>query len=167
MPRRIETQGELVVDARKTVEFEVSENDVSTGKALKSRECPGNNGVCRALKAVHPALQNREIRVHLSRTFIRVPVDVAKNEFGAIVPRGETGDHVWLRFQNADELKDEVYRMDRKDEFRPGKYALYAPPGRTRKPKTTKGKPRKPREQPKVLAAARALKGVRKWGINR
>jgi hypothetical protein len=162
MPRRIETQGELVVDARKTVEFDVSENDVSTGKALKSRECPGNNGVCRALKAVHPSLQNKEIRVHLSRTFIRVPVEVAKNEFGAIVPPKETGDHVWLRFQNADQLKDEVYKMDRKDEFKPGKYALYAPATRRPRPKSTK-----PRKQPKAIASHRSLKGVRKWGINR
>jgi len=78
--------GEPVIDARKPLKFEVSDDDVSAGKALKSRECPGNNGVCRALKEVHPTLKNNEVRVHLSRTYVRVPAKVARDEFDTPVP---------------------------------------------------------------------------------
>lgn len=169
MPRRPETQGELVVDAHRTVAFEVTENDVATGKALKSRECPGNNGICRALKSEHPSLQNREIRVHLARTFIRLPVEVAKKEFAAVVPRNEEKhSHVWVRFANPPELRDQVHSMDRKNEFAPGKYALYTPPppDHTARPKSKNKRPN--RKAPKHLAPQRTLRAkVRKWGKNR
>jgi hypothetical protein len=163
MARRPETQGELVVDAHKAVEFEVTENDVATGKALKSRECPGNNGICRSLKSAHPALQNREVRVHLSRTFIRLPVEVAKKEFAAVVPPKETGDHVWVRFQNSDELSNQVHSMDRKEVFAPGEYSLHPvkkPANKRRAPFTQK--------RPAQNKTIRTLRDkVRKWGTAR
>jgi hypothetical protein len=166
MSDRATMQGrEPIVDAHKTVEFEVSDDDVKTGKALKSRECPGNNGVCRALKAVHPSLQNKEVRVYLSRTFIRVPVEVATKEFGAEVPRRETANHVWLRFQNAPELAEQVYKMDREEEFASGTYRLDVPP----KPKRPGVKPRTYKFRSKATSkkSPRSLKGVRKWGAAR
>ena len=166
--------GELVVDARKPLRFEVSDDDVKRGKALMSRECPGNNGVVRALKAVHPELTNKEVRVHLSRTYIRTPTKVACEEFGAEdVP--STAKNVWLRFGNSQELSAQVYKMDRQEQFVPGNYRLapVRPPSAKIAAKAAKAatKPAAPKKlRIKVarrMSQQRSLKGVRKFGINR
>lgn len=162
--------GELVVDARKPLRFEVSDDDVKSGKALKSRECPGNNGVVRALKAVHPELTNKEVRVHLSRTYIRTPAKVACEEFGAEdVP--STAENVWLRFGNPEELSAQVYKMDRQEEFTPGNYRLAPvrpPSAKIAAKKAKAATPKKPRiKVARRMSQQRSLQGVRKFGINR
>ena len=161
--------GELVVDARKPLRFEVSDQDVKTGKALKSRECPGNNGVVRALKAAHPELTNKEVRVHLSRTYIRMPVKVACEEFDAEdVP--STAKNVWVRFGNSHELSEQVYKMDRQEEFTPGNYRLAAvpPSAKLAAKKARAATPKKPRiKVARRMSQQRSLRGVRKFGINR
>jgi hypothetical protein len=162
--------GELVIDARKPLKFEVSDHDVKTGKALKSRECPGNNGVVRALKALHPELTNKEVRVHLSRTYIRTPAKVACEEFGAEgLP--STADNVWLRFSNPRELSEQVYKMDKQEDFTPGNYRLapVRPPSAKIAAKKTKAAiPKKPRiKVARRMSQQRSLKGIRKFGINR
>ena len=163
--------GELVVDARKPLKFEVSEDDVKSGKALRSRECPGNNGVVRALKAVHPELTNKEVRVHLSRTYIRTPATIACEEFGAEdVP--STAKIVWVRFGNPPELSKQVYKMDRQEEFTPGNYRLapVRPPSAkiAGKAATKSAAQKKPRiKVARRMSQQRSLMGVRKFGINR
>jgi hypothetical protein len=143
---------------------------VKSGKALKSRECPGNNGVVRALKAVHPELTNKEVRVHLSRTYVRTPAKVACEEFGAEdVP--STAKNVWVRFGNPRELSEQVYKMDRQEEFTPGNYRLAPvrpPSAKTAAKKAKAATPKKPRVKvARRMSQQRSLKGVRKFGINR
>jgi hypothetical protein len=162
--------GELVVDARKPLRFEVLDQDVKTGKALRSRECPGNNGVVRALRAVHPELTNKEVRVHLSRTYIRTPAKVACEEFGAEdVP--STAKNVWVRFGNSQELSEQVYKMDRQEEFTPGNYRLApvrSPSAKIAAKEAKAATPKKPRiKVARRMSQQRSLKGVRKFGINR
>ena len=113
-----------------------------------------------------PTLKNNEVRVHLSRTYVRVPAKVAREEFGTPVP--STAANVWLRFANQQKLSEQVYKMDRQEDFTPGKYRL-APvtPPKPKQP-TTAATPRKHRiKVARRMSQQRSLEGVRKFGINR
>jgi hypothetical protein len=105
--------------------------------------------------------------VHLSRTYVRVPAKVAREVFGTPVP--STATNVWLRFGNSSKLSEQVYKMDKQEEFTPGKYRLAAvkPPKPKRQAKTA-ATPRKPRiKVARRMSQQRSLEGVRKFGINR
>jgi hypothetical protein len=158
--------GELVVDATGPLKFTVTPSDVSTGQPRLARDCPGNHGVCRALKSVLPAVGFHDIRIHLTRTYVRMPGVKAAEEFGAKVPPEEKGNFVWLRFANAKPLRDQVYSMDTRKKFEPGEYSLWKPdpppPTRHHTKEAIAKMARATRGQRQA-----SLSGVRKWKVNR
>lgn len=157
---------ELVVDATRPLQFTVEPNDVAEGKRRDKRDCPGNHGICRALKSVLPNLLNEEIQTALTRTYVRMPRAVATKEFGAAVPPHEK--IVWVRFANDLPLRDQVYRMDKHEKFEPGEYKLVTAPTAPRKTERHLTKEHKTKiARAKRGQSYRKLEGVRKWGANR
>ena len=157
--------GELVVDTAKQLKFTVTSDDVSTGQPRLSRDCPGNHGLCRAMNSALPEIDFHDIRMHLSRTYVRMPAATAAEQFGAKVPPAEAGNFVWLRFTNAPGLRDQVYSMDKHKKFNPGEYLLWVPnpPPKRRKSKEHRAKLARSMQGTRQ----RSLSGVRKWGVNR
>ena len=108
--------------------------------------------------------------MHLSRTYVRMPAKVACEEFGAEdVP--STAKNVWVRFGNSQELSEQVYKMDKQEEFTPGKYRLapVKPPGPKQRAKATAANRLKEASHrvARRMSQQRSLEGVRKFGINR
>jgi len=163
--RAANLDGELVVDTTKPLKFTVTADDVSAGQPLLSRDCPGNHGVCRILKSALPTIDHNDVRMHLSRTYVRMPAATAAEQFGATIPQEEKDNFIWLRFENGTELREQVYSMDKRKKFEPGEYRLSVREPRT--PKTLKSE-----HVAKVARAQRgqrkrSLSGIRKWGANR
>jgi hypothetical protein len=161
---------EVVIDAKRSMLFTVTEDDVKEGMRLKSRECPGNFGILREARKVCPTLVRAGVRVHVGRVYIRLPVKTAKKKFGADVPKG--AKFVWVRFATSRELRDEVVSMDTRGVFRPGDYHIY--PKKT-KPSTAASRAAAAlaqKERTKKIAAGfkprrNAVVAYRKFGVNR
>jgi len=157
--------GELVVDAGTQVKFTVTPDDVSSGQPRLSRDCPGNHGLCRVMKSAIPKIDFNDIRMHLSRTYVRMPAAMAGEKFGAKVPPAEAGHFVWLRFSNAPSLREQVYSMDTHQKFEPGEYLLSIPRPAPKRHMSKENRAKIARSMRGTRQ--RSLNGVRKWGVNR
>lgn len=118
MPARIKAIGGLpVLDARHDLEIEILSRDCKSGD-------PKDPGSCAAARAARRQLHAYDVRIHLTRVYIR------------------TNKGNWQRYINTEALQKEVIVFDRGGEMMPGKYMLLAPKKSQRVGQYHKGKSR-------------------------
>lgn len=119
-----------VIDAKGPMILTVTKNDTRHGAEKEPSYC----AIARAAKREHHAL---EVRVHLSRAYVRM------------------NNHNWLRFIVPAYVRTEIICFDRGGSFMPGEYRL-APPQpskrvRKKQSKSTKKGGGKKRQPPHVV----------------
>lgn len=97
MPREID--GKIIVDAKRSVTLHISKADVAKSDRKRPESCAAANCIKRELHA-------KEVRVHLSRVYIR------------------TNEGNWQRYVTPDNLRSEIIAFDRGGSFAPGEYKL-------------------------------------------
>ena len=103
----ITIEGLPVINAKKPIVLHITPEDVSTAR----KHSPGN---CAVAKACTRQLQAQEVRVHLSRIYVRL------NEIN------------WVRYVTPSNLRNEIITYDRGGSFEPAVFVLPAPsPART------------------------------------
>jgi hypothetical protein len=94
--------GYPVIDATRDRELEILERDCTNGDRRKP-------GTCAAARAAKRELHARDVRVHITRVYIR------------------SNDGNFQRYIASEPLKQEVVVFDRGGRMMPGKYMLLAP----------------------------------------
>jgi hypothetical protein len=118
-----------VIDAKKPFKLEVSPSDVKTA----SKKLPN---ACAVAKACQRELHAEEVRVHLSRVYVRL------------------NTKHWLRYVTPKSMRTEIIAFDRGGKFVPGVFHMAAPqPSKRLGPKDNGGKSTKPKKGPKRLFA--------------
>jgi hypothetical protein len=121
--------GMPVIDAKKPLKLEVSRDDVKTA----SKKLPN---ACAVAKACYRELHAKEVRVHLSRVYVR------------------TNNAFWTRYVTPKSMRTEIIAFDRGGKFVPGVFHMAAPqPSKRLGPKDNGGKSTKPNNKPKKLYA--------------
>lgn len=118
-------EGSQVVDAGAPVDVTVTPHDIASSRS----KAPNNCAVAKACKRLQEV---EDVRVHLTRTFLKV-------------------GNRWYRFRTPTAIRQEIIAFDRGGSFEPGTYTLLPVPttdrlGNSRNkspgPKLTKGKKR-------------------------
>lgn len=103
MSRVTQIRGLPVIDAKRSLAVQVKQSDITRSRV----QAPDR---CAMARACYRELHCLEVRVHLSRTYIR------------------TNDHCWVRYFTPGALRDEIIAFDRGGRFEPGAFILSAPP---------------------------------------
>ena len=90
-----------VVDAKRPLTLSVTKADIS--RAADSIQQPNS---CAVARACYRELHAKEVRVHLSRVYVR------------------TNDHNWVRYVTPDAMRAEIIAFDRGGAFEPGEFRL-------------------------------------------
>jgi hypothetical protein len=96
-------QGVPVVSAETPLTIQIEEQDVREAK-------PHSSDQCAAAVACRNHLKLIDVRVHMSRTYIRFS-------------KGK-----WTRYRTSPKLKEQLVSFDRGEGFKPGTYTLYPGP---------------------------------------
>lgn len=91
-----------VIDAKRALKITITKADIRRADRKKPNSC----AIARACKR---QLSAKEVRVHLSRTYVRM------------------NDTNWLRFMTPTPLRSEIVAFDRGGTFAPGDYNLIKP----------------------------------------
>lgn len=130
--------GKPVIDAKRPIKLTVNKNDVDRADVKEPADC----AVARACRR---ELHAKEVRVHLSRVYIR------------------SNEGNWVRYMTPKAMRSEIIAFDRGGTFSPGEFQLAAPPpnktlGKRRgsaKPQSKKGVSGKKRRKPHVVTDVR------------
>jgi hypothetical protein len=101
MPKVTRIDGLPVVDAKRPLTLKVTKADIA--KAADSIQQPNS---CAVARACHRELHCKEVRVHLSRVYVR------------------TNDHNWVRYLTPKDMRGEIIAFDRGGSFEPGEFRL-------------------------------------------
>jgi hypothetical protein len=120
-------EGLPMVDADGPLDIEITRKDIARSDLKKPDNC--------AIAVACKRLFHTEVRVHLTRTYLKDP-----------------NANRWVRFKTPTRAKQEIVAFDRGGKFAPGTFTLTPPPtsdrlGRKNKPpgpKLTTGTPRRP-----------------------
>jgi hypothetical protein len=104
MPRIRSIDGLPVVDAKRSLKIRVTKADIA--KAADSTKEPKR---CAVARACYRELHCKEVRVHLSRTYVR------------------TNDSNWVRYFTPVGMRAEIVAFDRGGQFEPGEFILQKP----------------------------------------
>lgn len=130
--------GKPIINAKKGAKLIITKHDIATADIKQ----PNN---CAVAKACHRVLHAKEVRVHLSRIYVRA------NEGN------------WVRYLTPKSLRTEIVSFDRGGTFEPGAYELTAPPPwmKTRKRQGGPDKPGYKKGKGKKRAKHSVVKNVR------
>jgi hypothetical protein len=131
-----------IIDGKKAIKLTITPNDIAKADRKESADC----AVARACRR---ELHAKEVRVHLTRVFVRM------NEGN------------WQRFATPPAMRSEIIAFDRGGSFEPGEFVLSPPVGRDKATgKRQGGKPkfkharqnpnRKKRKTPHVVTDVRS-----------
>jgi hypothetical protein len=128
-----------VIDARRPASITIRPLDVKRGRGL-------NPGKCAAARACLRDMHAIQARVHVGRTYVELPVKLAK-QYGARA-KNKTRGPVWVRFRTPPALRTEIVTFDRAKQFDPGDYTLPPPqPSHRARGKSYGGKQAKKRKR--------------------
>lgn len=95
--------GMKVVDAKRKLKLEISNDDVKQGKTKEPGTCAAAKACLRQVKDI------KAVRVHLSRVYMKI--------------EDKQGEK-WVRYLTPDPLRNEIIAFDRGGTFEPGQYTL-------------------------------------------
>lgn len=146
-----------VIDARKAAKITIKPLDVKRGDSK-------DPGRCAAARACLHDMHAIAARVHVGRTYVELPVKLARRYVGVRGTNGTKRGPVWVRFRTPPALRTEIVSFDRSKHFDPGIYILPPPqPSHRARGKAYGGKKVVKRGSYKRPAPRHVLGGVRRF----